>query len=101
MEKTIEIKGVRFELMKITTTKSTPWGGFKRLDSCYDRPSYAKERIYEFWESWFFSMDANMAECGITSYNCMQFTYGGYFTFEGVEYYASITKAHNRLYRVA
>ena len=49
----------------------------------------------------FFSMDANMAKCGIISYNYWLFTYGGYFTFEGVEYYASITKAHNRLYHVA
>ena len=43
-----------FELMKNTVTKNTPWSGFKRLDSCYERPSYAKKRIYEFWESWFF-----------------------------------------------
>ena len=97
----MEIKGINFEVQKATVKPPTLYDSFMRLDTCYDRPSIAKQHIYEFWENWFYKMDANMANCGITSFNCMQFTYGGYFTFEGVDYYACITKAHNRLFRVA
>lgn len=64
-------------------------------------PHTQRNAFMNFGKVGFFSMDANMAKCGIISYNYWLFTYGGYFTFEGVEYYASITKAHNRLYHVA
>lgn len=96
----ITINGETFIIENATVSKRLGYGCFQSLDSCYERPSYAKRGIYDYWEKWFMELGANMAECGIGSYNSMQFTYHGYFTYEGVEYYAYITRCYNRLYRV-
>lgn len=74
---------------------------FNTLDECYAKPSVYKQYIYEDWYNWFRHLGANANEHGIAGYNCMQFSYGGYFTYNGVRYYAHITKCYNRLYRVA
>ena len=49
------------------------------LDSCYERPSRAKENIFDYWFR-FFCPDTysivHTSRDGIQSYNCMMFTYG-------------------------
>lgn len=94
----ITINGEIFTIENRTVSK---WhrGGFMTLDSCYDRPSRYKEQIYDYWCNYFAGLGC-VLECGITGYNCMQFSFGAYFEYDGVEYYAHITKAYNRLYRV-
>ena len=96
----ITINGEIFIIENATVSKNLSNKRFMTLDSCYERPSYAKRSIYDYWERWFMELGANMAECGVGGYNCMQFTYHGYFTYNGVEYYAYITRCYNRLYRV-
>lgn len=96
----ITINGEEFIIENLKVSKDLRCRSFRTLDSCYERPSIYKQRIYDYWEDWFRKLGANMAECGVGGYNCMQFTYHGYFTYEGVEYYAYITKCYNRLYRV-
>ena len=96
----IVINGEIFTIENLMVSKDLKRGRYLSLDSCYERPSISKQRIYDYWENWFRSLGADMYLCGICSYNCMQFTYHGYFTYGGVEYYAYITKTYNRLYRV-
>lgn len=93
----ITINGETFILENATVSMGRH-RGFYNLDSCYERPSIYKRAIYDEWCNFF--ADLGCFECGIESYNCMQFTFGAYFKFEGVQYYAYITKAYNRLYRV-
>ena len=97
----ITINGENFIIENATVSKNLRDKRFQTLDICYKRPSYAKRIIYDYWENWFMELGANMAECGVGVYNGMQFTYHGYFNYEGAEYYAVITRCYNRLYRVA
>lgn len=60
------------------------------LESCYERPSKAKENIFDYW--WrFFCPDTysivHTSRDGIQSYNCMMFTYGAVSTinYNGVQ----------------
>lgn len=54
---------------------------YRHLDSCYDRASYAKHCIFNYWEDFFRSFE-NRNEIvytynsGVSSYNCMMFTFG-------------------------
>ena len=73
---------------------------FKTLYKCYDNPSFAKINIYDYWYEWFNNVGATYNKHGIIGYNCMQFSYGGYITINDTLYFAHITKAYNRLYKV-
>lgn len=94
----ISINGMDFIIENVTVSESNRHG-FLTLDSCYERPSIYKQGIYEWLCNYFAGLGC-ILDCGVESYNCMQFTFGAYFTYEGQRYYAHITKAYNRLYRV-
>ena len=95
----ITINGETFTIENSTVLYGTR-NNFKSLDMCYERPSKAKECIYDYWYEWFKNMGSYNFEHGITGYNCMQFTYGGYVWINDKFYYAHITKCYNRLYPV-
>lgn len=94
----ITIDGETFTIENATTTNRND--NFKSLYQCYNSPSFAKIGIYDEWYDWFVKNGCNRYEHGIVGYNCMQFSYGGFIEIDGILYYAHITKAYNRLYRV-
>ena len=94
----IEINGVNF-IIENTTVLDDNRRYFRTLYECYERPSKYKEAIYDDWCNYFAGLGC-ILECGIVSYNCMQFTFGAYFTYNAQKYYAYITKSYNRLYKV-
>lgn len=100
-KETIVINGVPFTLENHIMPSDPRYYRFRSLDSCYARPSRCKEIIYDEWENFFRDLGCSACECGISSYNCMQFSYNALFTYEGVKYLAYITKSYCRLYRVA
>ena len=94
----INIDGEYFTIENKTATRSNLYA--RTLYQCYDKPSFAKINIYDFWYDYFSKNGAKDFNHGIVSYNCMQFTYGGYIEYNNQLYYAHITKAYNRLYKV-
>lgn len=100
MKKEMTIYGVTFEVMRETVDYKITNRAFKGLYDCYAKPSTTKIEIYNDWCDWFLSTGASSLEFGITSRNVNCFTFGGYFTYNDDLYYASITKSHNRLYKV-
>lgn len=74
--------------------------GYRDIDDCYGRCSQTKRYIWNTWEAWF---RANDGYCTISSYNSMIFTIAGYFTDPVTKqrYYAYITPAHNKAWKIA
>ena len=99
----ITINGVTFELN--TKDKVTnPFVYYRSVCDVYGRCSAAKKDIWEDWASWFRSVNSHMF--GVTSHNSNFFTIEGCFTWvdefnKPVEYYAVITKGHNRLWKAS
>lgn len=94
----ITIDGELFIIENATTTNTND--NFKSLYQCYDHPSFAKIGIYDDWYDWFAKNGSRNYDHGVESYNCMQFTYGGFIEIDGILYRAHITKSYNRLYKV-
>ena len=94
--KQITINGINFELSKKPITEMPYYSG-RRLEDCYNRPSYAKENIYEWWFNWFHSFDYENKIGYITvhSYNIMIFTLTMAVKFENKLYHLYITPSHN------
>ena len=100
MKKYIRINNETFEVKKTIADFDYSKIASKTLDSCYDRPSYTKERIWDFWSQWF--NELGTFYYGIKSYNCMM------FTIEGVAYvpeldtdcYIYITKTRQEVYPI-
>lgn len=97
-KQSITINGEYFIIENQTVTTTNLYA--RTLYKCYDRPSFAKIRIYDYWYDWFNDNGVKYLEHGIVSHNCMQFSYGGFVSLNGQLYYAHITKAYNRLYKV-
>lgn len=91
----MEINGRYFELEKAEATRDY---SYHTLDYFYNRPSTTKQEIYKDWCEWFASVGS--LHYGVTGGNCNFFTMGGIFNWNGVDYKAVITYAHNRLYRL-
>lgn len=70
----------------------------KALYNCYEKPSYRKQNIYNYWDKWF--KECHSPCYGIRSYNCMMFTLSGIIHFDdlalhGIVY---ITKTRQEFY---
>lgn len=105
MAKTIKIRNEYFEVIKPRKYKPVAiepnaWN-YTSIWSAYDKPSYAKERIWNYWDNFFGDETYKFGLPLITSKNTFTFTIS-YNVFDaktcawlGV---AVITAAHNRLY---
>ena len=69
------------------------------LYDCYDRPSEAKQYIYDKWYEWYRN-DPRLTEFGVTSYNTFGFTLGCVFQDDetGERGYIRITPTYNTIY---
>ena len=100
MRKTIEIKGVTFEVEKPSQYRLNPWRGFLNIHECYGRPSSIKVAIYEDWKNWFLNnedADFSVEALGVISYNCNFFTIGAIVEYCDKLYNITITRSHNRI----
>lgn len=88
------VNGVRFEIMKPLEGESRRIRTRHDLSSCYDRPSDAKKRIFEYWESFVINNFKYFCDFGIESYNGFMFTLG--WTAIDGEYY--VTKTRQEFY---
>ena len=102
----LSLKRANYEVIKKGTKKaehlynSYKWSmnyyGRRNLYYCYDRPSQAKIRAYEYC----IGMLADFEGCKgytVIGYNCMQFSFGSFVWLEGKMYLMYITKSHNYL----
>lgn len=109
--KNVEINGVQFEVSKRRYTRdeitSIALDGGRNLYHFYDRPSHAKESIYQEWLDWSHGVNG-LFYWGVRSANTFQFTLGGIIENDGNvvdelgrgDYVVYITASHNRLYEV-
>lgn len=98
--KTIEIKGVKFELQnKEIVLPIVELHPYRTIWDCYNRPSGTKVSIYESWLRYATEVDAYGFT--VSSYNCYLFSLEFQFTHDGIRYHARITPSHNYLYKIA
>ena len=98
--KTIEIKGVTFELQnKEIVLPIVERHPHRTIWDCYNRPSDTKVSIYESWLRYATEVDAYGFT--VSSYNCHFFSLEFQFTHDGIRYHARITPCHNYLYKIA
>lgn len=98
--KTIEIKGVKFELQnKEIVLPIVELHPDRTIWDCYNRPSNTKVSIYESWLRYATEVDAYGFT--VSSYNCYFFSLEFQFTHDGIRYHAHITPSHNYLYKIA
>ena len=82
---------------EILTAKTPQYRG-KYLWSVYGRYSQAKESAYEYCENLLFDLSDSVISYGITSANCMKFTFAGVFETDGVKYALICTASYDRVY---
>lgn len=102
--KTIEIKGIIFELQKpiiLENNENMSYLG-TRLEDCYNKPSYRKQAIYEDWENWYYQFDYEdrLGAFTVYSYNTTMFTLTMAIRYNGKEYHLYITPSHNYIYEI-
>lgn len=97
--KTIAINGENFKVME---KYHNPYQhiSFKKLLSCYKKPSFAKHQIYGYWRNFFDKINTKESCHGILTYNINMFTYGGYAYINGLEWFLYITKTRQEAYLV-
>ena len=99
--KQININGVVFELTK--PIKELPHYNGTRLEDCYNKPSYAKQNIYEWWKNWYynnFDYENRIGSLTVHSYNCNMFTLTMGIIYNGKKYHLYITPSHNYISEV-
>lgn len=74
--------------------RSIDYHGYRDLWDCYARPSYAKERAYEYCEN--LRAQYNGHSATVTGFNCMMFTYCFIGEYEGKQAFFWITKDNDR-----
>ena len=101
--KTMNIVGVTFEVTKDSDSVLNPWWGFLDIYDAYNMPSDTKCAIYDSWVDFFFTLpdDYEVVNYGVISHNCSFFTFGAIIKHEGETYNVIITRAHNRISKVA
>lgn len=91
-QETITIDGKTFKVVGIAD-----WyieSSCKTIYSCYNRPSIAKQNIFDKWSKWFVK---HQGSCGVCSYNSNFFTIDGHILYDGIIYYAYITATRQEL----
>ena len=101
-----EMKRKALDLAEVTRCLGTPWGHYNDITDAYINPSSAKRAIWSDWCDWKYEIlkDHEVENCKmwISSRNTMQFAITGYVTYkDGTGYCFYITRAHNRLYKLA
>ena len=102
MKKCITINDVLFEICKSKNDPIVRSFTHRSIFECYDNPSSIKVNIYNEWRNWFINIDRSI-DNGVTSYNCMRFTYSGYINdlntpIGVIDVVAiNITACHNRV----
>lgn len=98
--KTINIKGINFELCGTTTRNVVKQ---RSLYDVYANPSETKRNIWYGWVRWFDQPELHCWEYGVSSYNCNFFTINAIIRpddMDGKEYMLVITASHNRAYEI-
>lgn len=102
--KTIEINGIDFEVKRPRKNKLELETVLRWVDryagrtiyDCYDRPSHAKQSIYDSWLNWYTEDTQDRVDYfGVSGYNCMSFSLQAIYYGDYGIYLLSITKAHN------
>ena len=70
-------------------------GEYKGLFECYDRPSYRKEEIFNYYRRLLNDNADKVKRYGIASYNTMMITLEAIIEKDGVNYYLYITPSYN------
>ena len=100
MKKTINIKGINFELCGTTTRHVVKQ---RSLYDVYANPSETKRGIWYNWVRWFDQPELHCWEYGVSSYNCNFFTINAIIrpdNMDDKEYLLVITACHNRAYEI-
>lgn len=100
-QKTMELKGIIFEVQKATDI--TPYYSGRDLYDCYNKPSYAKQNIYECWKNWYydnFDYENRVGIITVHSYNSNIFTLTMGIIYNGKQYHLYITPSHNYISEV-
>ena len=99
-QKTIELKGIIFEVQK--AIKGTLYYSGRDLYDCYNKPSYAKQGIYEWWKKWYnnFEYKNRVGIITVHSYNSNIFTLTMGIIYNGKQYHLYITPSHNYISEV-
>lgn len=82
---------------EILTAKTPNYRG-KYLWSVYGRYSQAKESAYDYCENLLFDLAENVISYGISSANCMKFTFSAVFETGGEKYVLICTASYYRVY---
>lgn len=100
--KTITINGVTFEQKKSINSKERLIYDGTNLYDCYNKPSLRKQRIYEWWEDWYYSFcsDDRLGRITIYSYNTNMFTLIMAIKYNNKCYHLYITPSHNYIMEI-
>ena len=82
---------------EILTAKKPQYRG-KYLWHVYGRYSQAKESAYDYCETLLFDLADNVISYGISSANCMKFTFSAVFETGGEKYVLICTASYDRVY---
>lgn len=98
--KQININGIIFEIEK--PIKKLPFYIGRKLEDCYNKPSYKKSIIYRDWCDWFntFDYDDKIGAITIYSYNTFMFTLIMAVRYNNNIYHLHITPSHNYAYPI-
>lgn len=70
----------------------------KTLEQCYSKPSYNKQKIYNYWLQLLYNLeDTTITKFGISGYNCNMFSLKAVITQGGKSYEIYITKAKQEI----
>ena len=82
---------------EILTAKTPQYRG-KYLSSVYGRFSERKASAYDYCVNLISELSDNVISYGITSANCMKFTFAGVFETGNVKYVLICTASYDRVY---
>lgn len=101
-QKTIKLKGITFEVQKKTIYGRQYYSG-RNLYDCYNKPSYAKQNIYNWWKNWYynnFDYENRVGILTVHSSNSMIFTLTMGIIYNDKQYHLYITPSHNYISEV-
>lgn len=100
-QKTIELKGITFEVQKEIYDKLYYSG--RDLYDCYNKASYTKQNIYDWWKDWYynnFDYESRIGIITVHSYNTAMFTLTMGIIYNSKQYHLYITPGHNYISEV-
>lgn len=83
-------KGLRCEYLK----------EYKTLYNCYDRPSYAKQKIYNYYFDLLKNNCDDIISYGVRSYNTFMITLHAEIIKNNIKYYVMITPNYNYIEQI-